>query len=584
MRIRTNELKPMVISGLAALAFIMAFSGAASFSIVNAAWGTAGAPVSPSAGQYGVPFTVAVQNLMCQPIKDVSFTLSALNTGFSLAGGSGSAVQSTPIVQAGQQFSYTFYLNVPKNMTEGLYNMQGEIIYYYPQTVYTNCTAPQSSGYNLNTPAEYYAVPIFFSGNALLQFTQSSMQLVAGTVNNATFSVRNLGTGNATQVRVIVSVPSGKGSVISQPLVIPSIPAGQVAEMEFPIYLSGNVSGSPLQLNFSSTFLSGGSVLQTEKSQFALSVSSKPPVIILQNRTVAGVGSTTVLSIGIKNNGNVPLYYVQASLAQQQSFSANSSGTVSVTNGNPGYFEAIQPNQTVWFTPSVTTSPSVSEGGYNMRLSLIYTAGGASQTYNYNMGVIVAPRVAVELSDVTATPLGFNSTGIQVSGNLLDIGSGNAYYSQVYAYLLYNNTVIASNTSYVGEILSDSPTAFNLVLVPQGMERPPGEQQLGRQATSRNTTALSQANLRVKLYATYQDDMGNGLRSNSSSYVVSAGPQAGSGAIIPGSGNFALRNSRNSSNTYLYYIGASIAVAATVVYLYRRRGRGLKRKKERQVA
>lgn len=583
----------VMIAAFAALALLPSLAGATSdFGIVNAAWGTSGAPVSPAPGQYGVPLTITVQNLMCQPIKDVQFTLSTLGTGFTMSGGGGSSTQTVSTVAAGQQFSYTFYLNVPSGAVQGAYPMSGRLTYYYPVSVNNNCTASSSVAYNQYTPADYYSIPVYFSGNAVLSYRQGPAQVIPGGTENVTLLVTNTGSGNATQLQAVVSLPQGsRASVVSQPDTADLIAPGATAKLDFELSLPANLSGSSLPINITSSFLNGGSVYQVQRTPLSLSVSSRAPIVIVQNQTVAGVGGTTQLSIGIRNNADYPITYVQASLGQQTrlGLATNSTSTVTVTKGNPGYFDSIAPGQTVWFAPSVTTSPSVSEGGYNMVLLLSYMApGNVSQSAGYTIGVVVAPRVNVVLQGVSASPLGLNSTGVQVSGNLLDMGSGNAYYSEVYAYLLVNGTVVGSNSTYVGEVLSDSPAAFSVTLSQQPSLAQRGSQaaQSGGTPASGNAVVSQRQDMQVELYAVYYDDLGDQFRSNSSTYGVGSGSFLGPGTP---SGAFVV-----NGNTYRSIRGgtdyASVAVAVVIValigaagfYLYKRRSKK-GRRKERQV-
>lgn len=580
----------MMIAAFAALAALPGVAAATDFSVVNAAWGTSGSSLMPVAGQNGVPLTITMQNTMCEPIRDVSFTLSTLGTGFSMGSGGGSATQSVATVAAGSQFSYTFYLNVPKDAVQGTYPMSGELTYYFPQTIYSNCTAPSSSSYSLATPAEYYSIPVYFGGNAVIAYSQGPAQVMPGSVENVTLLLTNLGSGNATQVQATINPqPGSHAGVISQPGTIVSIPAGNTAALSFTMSIPANLSGSTLPLNITTSYLSGGTSYQVQKSSFGLSVSSKAPIIIISNQTVAGVGGTTQLSIGIKNNGDVPMTYVQASLGQQTKIGVvtNTTSTLTVTRNNPEYFNSIAPGQTVWFTPSVTTSPSVSEGGYNMVLLLSYMGNGnVSQSAGYTIGVIVAPRVSVVPQGVSVSPLGLNSTGVQVSGNLLDMGSGNAYYSEVYAYLMSNGTVIGSNSTYVGEVLSDSPTAFSVLLVPSL----PAAQRGGAQpvqGSGGNVVRSGPQNLQVRLYAVYYDDLGDMFRSNASTYSVDQGSllglSGGSGPVLVSNGNGTYRFTRSGPDYIGYAVVAVIAVIAAAGFLLYRRKSKKGRKRERQV-
>lgn len=582
--------KATIMAALAVLALLPAFISAAQFSIMNSAWGTNSAAASPVAGQYGAPFTVTIQNLMCAPLKNVTFQLSTWGTGYATSNGGTASTQSIASVAANQQFSYTFYLNVPKNVSYAESYLSGELTWDSPSTLYTNCTTTPTTLYYVNTP-DYFSIPIYFSGNAALTYRQSPVQLNSGAAQNVTLLVTNIGSGNATQLQATVSAqPGSHASVIAQPATIPSLSPGATADVNFMMSIPGNLTGSSIPLNISSSFDNGGSAVQTQKSSVSLSVSSKPAIVVVQNQTIAGVGGTTQLSIGITNNEGSPIYYVQASLAQQQ-MTTNSSGSIAVTRGNPGYYSVIEPGQTVWFTPSVTTSPSISEGGYGARLSIAYTSSdGASQTVGYNIGIIVAPRLAVALQGVTASRLAANSTGVQVAGNLLDIGSGNAYYAEVYAYLLSNGTVIDSNSTYVGEVLSDSPTAFSVVLSSAvalaAGNRTASAASGSAGGFSRNSTAFNQQNMEVEVYAVYQDDLGDQFKSNVSTYSVSSGGLfgLGSGAVVVGANGSTYRLSRSGSSYDIYiYIAVAAVIIVLGVYLYRRRSKRHSKKKERQV-
>lgn len=575
----------------------LSMAGATQFSVINAAWGTQNmSSVNPLPGQHSVPLTITMQNLLCDPLKNVTLTLSTWSTNFTFSNGQNSDVQSISNVGPNQQFKYTFYVNVPSGISPGTYNLPAQVTWESTNNQFLNCTAPLNAYYYINTPINI-VIPVYFNGNPNLQYKSQSLYLTPGQINNVTLYVSNIGFGNASDVQTNVAlqgIQNSKIGILEQPNTIPYLAAGATKPVHFSISIPSNFTGLLLPLNLTSTFANGTtSSYQHLKSTLNLLVQSNIPIMITENETVTNVGAITQLSIGITNNEKTPIYSVEATLSQQNA----SSSSMSVTKGNPSYYSIIEPNQTVWFRPSVTTSPSATEGGYNTKLSISYQdSAGSMQTLNYNIGVVVVARLAMVQEGVSVYPESVNSSLFAVSGSLIDEGSGNAYYAEVYATLMRNNTIISQNSTYVGEVLTNSPTAFSLLLngasgyssntniaaqSSNAIRR--SANSIGASNTVSNSisgkTAFSPTgsnNLKVKVYVVYQNDLGNVFTTNSTTYNVSGSFFAG--AISSLSQYY----THKSSGTPIYvYVIIIIAIIAAFVFLYKKYwGKKAKEQKE----
>ncbi len=578
------------IAALIAFAFIIAMPiiNASQFSLIDVAWGAHNVS-GPIAGQQNVPLVVTMQNLQCATLKNVTLTLSLLGSDFAAANGQSSITESVAEVGPNQQFTYTFYVNVLPSISGGMQYLNAHIAWESPSSVSLNCTSPASAYYYINSPY-YFTLPVYFGGISKLKYSQNVTQLAIGTVNNVTLYISNIGTGNASQIDTEIGLGQSKAVVLKQPGTIANLSPGETKAVNFTVAIPGNFSGSTLLANVSSTFINGSYAYQNERSTMAFLVPAKLPLLITQNNTTIYIGGTKTVSIGITNNGASPIYSLQAALTPQNM----SSSSLAVTKGNLAYYSVIEPGQTVYFTPSITTSPSASEGGYNIGLSISYQdQTGAQQSQRYNVGLLVVPRLSVVLNGVTAYQATVsNAIGmVTVSGDAIDEGSDNVNYAEVYAYIIDNGKIISENSTYIGEILTDSPTAFTVPLAyplaytagQHGFNASSNASRnynASRKYAQGNYTAIAQnSSLKVGVYVVYQNDFGSQIETNTSTYEVSA----------PSFSTFiAMRFKKGNPYADYEYAAAIIAIAIIAVVAYKRHRKRKKlgneeKRKERRV-
>lgn len=581
----------VLLVAFVALGLVPYAASAAQFSIVNVEWGTPSAALFPMPGQYGTPLTVVMQNWQCGQIKNVTLTLSTWSTNFTTVNRQGSIAESISNVSSNQQFQFTFYLNIPSNIAPGVYDLPAQITWESTTNTYDNCTSTPSAFYSLHTPY-YFSVPVYISGNPVLQYSANTTSLVAGKVNNLTLYISDNGFGNAMQVQFSVSPLSQSVGVLNHLGIISSLGAGSKAALNLSVYIPSNFTSSLLSFNVSAQFLNGSSGFQHQKNILSFLVSPSSQLGVAENVSTVYVGYTSPLVIGITNKGSAPISSVEASLGMSK-MNTSSSGEVSVTGGNPSYYSVVEPGQTIWFMPYITTGPSTPEGGYGSTLSVSYSnSNGAQETDSYPIGFAVASRVSIITDGVSVSSSGINSSSITVSGSLIDQGSGNAYYATVYAYMTRNGTIVSSNSSYVGEVLTDSPTPFSFTVSMPAMQ---GYLTQSTNAASgnfvhatRNTlsgntiTAGISHNEKVELYVTYQNDLGGQFKTNESFYSI--GGSSPHGIVPSGSAAVYYRNTA-SSGIPIYIYAIAVAAAACAGFLAYRRMHGPRKKKpkERQV-
>jgi hypothetical protein len=275
-------------------------------------------------------------------------------------------------------------------------------------------------------------------------------------------TVQYLGTSTATSLQATLSLPAGftnqNGGSTSTAYGAMTNP-DQTVELTFYLNVaSSDPAGSytfPLVLTWSTAFTSGLNQSLTASppaigqpptaNTYVLSVTQ------LSNSVVSGVASTVNFEVG--NSGTGTVY--------SPTFSLSATSPLVVMSNSASPETSLRPGQAETFTAVVSTSPSATPGVYSGTLLAGFTdQSGIQHTQSFSVGFILTGTVELIVQNEQVTQA---STGLTVTGSLLNEGGASAYYAQVTGSV---RGFPGSNATayYTGEIDPNSPVSFIITI------------------------------------------------------------------------------------------------------------------------
>jgi len=214
-----------------------------------------------------------------------------------------------------------------------------------------------------------------------LTITTSTQTLIAGSNNQVTFTIRNIGEDTATQISVSLSLPSSAtgGSLMilngsDGRWYIGSLGSVDYYTIPATIYVSPSAAGSPYQLTFTLTYNYYGAKTETR------TVGVNVPSLNVTGASIAAsiapyelvLGQNNVLTLKLKNIGDADATSITVSLVMPGA--ATGSSTLSLINSDGRWtYNAINKNDEVSIPLTIYASPSSAGQTYQATLSLAYS-------------------------------------------------------------------------------------------------------------------------------------------------------------------------------------------------------------------
>lgn len=445
-----------VVALLAALAFIsiggISYAlGAASttticnpgnspFVVTGVSWGTQGSPQSSGPGEQDVPLTVGLLYTGTCELTAASFELS-LPQPLTAADGSNQTTTYNVSVESDTILAETYQVNIGASAHLGTY------------------TIPLYIGYNTT----YYAgiffqsinVTVSLNGSVKLGYSVNTTSLVPGKVNNLTVSISNAGTGIASVISTIIEAPSQVG-VLDQLPTIQSLSPGTTVEDPLQLFVPSGLTGSAVTLSFTASYYDAYSLTETTSQSVGLVVQQTPEntlsLLLTQVNDTTVAGTQSRLAVTLTNGGGSPIY--------SPSLSVESSSPVIILQTDPiNYQPTLQPGASINYYVTVGSSPDSTPGIYGSTVTVTYSdSGGEAHAQTFPIGFVVEGTIHFVFQGVAVSQ---STTGLAVSGSLLNEGSTDSYYVGISGWV---GSASQNQSSYVGEVDTDTPTPFTLTI------------------------------------------------------------------------------------------------------------------------
>ena len=450
-------------------------------------------------GAVSIAFSTPSSVLYSGVVNNVTITTTNFGSGAATsvsvsaaAAGQVSILDQLPPLQAlgaGENSTSVLRIFVPSSLSGSAVSLTLTAKYYDPLSL--SGSASQTLG--------FYVVPFEPASPFVLEGAQWGTSDLSPQPGDAdvplTVSLQYLGTSEAIALDSQLTLPSGftdvQGATTSSQYTA-SVQPDQVVQLTFDVDIGKGVQ--PGSYNFS-LFLSWES---GQVSKFTEALTAAPPEVGVEvptggtsislrqvNSTVVS-GASGVLAFSVANSGSSSVYSVSISLQP--------SSPIVVQSGSPSAQVAVlRPGASTLFYVTVGSSPDSSVGAYGGTATVTYSdLDGVQHTVTYTVEFTLTGSVRLVVQDETVSQ---TSSGLTVSGSLLNEGEASAYY------LVVSGSVSGgtgnSTADYVGEVDPNSPTPFTIT-IPFTAPRTP---------TKANVTVVE----------SYQDSFGNHLKSSSAS-------------------------------------------------------------------
>ena len=379
----------------------------------------------------------------------------------------------------------------------------------------------------------------------LLVYQAEDTSLVPGAANDVPFTVTNLGTEPIFQVHTAVAAPSQASVLTLFPTLAELGPNGS-ATNTVEVYVSDSLANSPLELTFTTSYVDvqgvTGSSTQTV-GLYTLGSNSSLPSVLVSISPIAskvGAGTQSKVSFKVENVGQAPLDSPVLSLSVSSPLVVIQNSSYAIPSG------VLKPGASVPFLALVGAGTTATPGYYPASVTITYLdQTGEEKSATFTSGLLLSGTIELVIQAPEVTQ---GNTTLSVSGEILNEGFSNAYYSSVAGSMAGSRGT--SQSDYVGEIDPNTPVPFSLTIpyTPSGSVRT--------------------ANIDVNL--TFKDSLG--LSGSYSSTI-----QARLTPVSSGLGSTTSTASAASGVDLLTYLElgvmAALAVMAAVGFVYIRRSR-----------
>lgn len=465
----TQQLRVYVPSSLSGSAVSLTLSAsyydAYSISITTAQ--TLGFSVSSAQSLVTILFSTSVPALTAGEVNNV--TISVSNIGSSSASSLSFTVTASSQIGLLNQFSSIATLGSGREVSQVLQvyvpsSLAGSAVTLtftasYEDSLAISGTSTQTVGFYVLSlsPSSPYVVQGVEWGSANLS-PQPGDQNVPLILN-----VQYLGSAAASSLKATVDLPSGFTDQNSHPTAVTyvsTVSPDQAVQLTF--YLDLDVTLTPGSYNFpvqlewttSTSATLSENVTVSPPAIGQLSGSGGITLSLSQSDSTVVAGTSSTASFVLKNVGAESIF--------SPSFSLTASSPLIVMGNLPGGFQSVLGSgQSAVLRVLISSSPSATLGVYGGTLTVAYTdLSGNQHTQNFAVGFVLTGSVEMVLQDVLVSQ---TSSGVTVSGSILNEGSASAYYSYVSGSIGHVATPNAS-ADYVGEIDPNTPTPFSVTI------------------------------------------------------------------------------------------------------------------------
>ena len=509
------------------------------FKVLNVVWGNSTHQVAAGPGQMDVPLTITLQNYgsTCS-LQNVKGVLEVYGGFSNFNGSSGYPAYYTQLISPSSITDMSFDLNIGSNVLAGPSTSYSYILYLYFNL--TNSSSRYSQTVGIQIPMH---------GSPDLLFTPNDRALIAGEVNNLTVRVTNSGSGYAYGID---TAPSSSSVAIleNNPQPINSLAPGETRNITLQLYVPASSAGQSVSLALDSYYISPygyNTSLTGSLGLYALSALQSTISVSASTPEIQS-GRVDMVNITIANNGASAINNLSAIFSPQSPMTLI---------GSEGYenFGSIAPGASVTVPLEVYIAPSTTSGTVaDLDVQLSYS--GQSEGNPRVLSFLTPGYVNITQVSTTVLPSAPQKGGIfSLTSTLNNLGTTTASAATVTAYPPAGISVLGANSSFIGDISPDNPTAFTVSFKVAPTAKS------GTYVIPVVLTYSNNLNQRVNTALNFSVDIGNG--SSNVTIISNGGTQGNRGTTV---------HAGSSAGAVIAAI-VVLAIAGAGIYFYRK-GRG----------
>ncbi len=425
-------------------------ASATGFKVLGVVWGNSTHPIAAGPGESDVPLTVTMQNYgtTCN-LVNLEGKLEVSNIYSNFNGSSTYPLYYLQQLAPSTIFNMVFYLNIAANASVGNNSTSSYYLYlYYNYTNYTVNTARNEQTFSIGIPMR---------GSPSLTFMPNSRALVAGEVNNLTLKVHNGGTGYAYGIDTVMA-SSSSIYLENTPQVINSLAPGATGNVTLQLYVPPSMAGQSISADLDPHYISPYGYNTSATSYLSLYALSalQSSVSLSASTSEVQSGSINKVNLTITNNGASVIDNVSAILSAQSPLTLI---------GSEGYanFKSIAPGASVNIPTELYVASSSSSGSTVANLDVQLAYDGQSESNQRVLSFLTPGYINLTRVSTTILPSTLTRGGIfSLTSTLNNLGTTTASAVTVTAYPPKRMAPLGANTTFVGDILPDNPTAFTV--------------------------------------------------------------------------------------------------------------------------
>ncbi len=434
-------------------------SAQASFNVVSVVWGTQSNnnqnttvsnsqqihEIAAGPGMMDVPLTLTLDNNNNCELVDVAAQMPLVSYFTDINGSPLYAVDRIQSVAPYSFFNVVYYLDIANNTPVGPTGSTYEKVNLLWN--YTNST----EGYSAS---EQFYVPLKGSSSLLLNVTNHT--LVAGQINEISFLIKNTGSGYAYAIKPSISSSSDvSAQANSTSTEIQSLAPNQTSSIELPVYVSAGASSQAipisLDLNYINPYGENVSIPET-LDMYAITPPSTLQISFPESITE---GEPISANIMLSNSGSSPMTNMSVQLNPSSPLDIIGSDGYYTLSAIPAHGNVIIPVELYVASSSSTTA--------SMGIDISYVFDGESQSSSRTLDFLTPGYINVTETDTTLLPAAPTIGGIfSVTGTLLNVGTTSATALSMTPVPPTGIEILGSNSTFLGTVSTDSPTAFTL--------------------------------------------------------------------------------------------------------------------------
>ncbi|MFQ6135076.1 MAG: COG1361 S-layer family protein, partial [Nitrososphaerales archaeon] len=368
------------------------------FKVTSVEWGTAASTLEVGPGDVGVPLSVTVRNSGDNAVTDLTGTLHLGEAFFNSTRGKTTVYHFSDQISPGKTGVFSFILNAGEDASVGSHTLKLTLDY----RMMVGSQALKGTPVNVT-------VPVLLLGKVNLDVSTDTTNLTPGELNQIGLSFGNSGSGTASSIDTVLTMPvglilSGSDNFIHFDKIAP----GETVSRSITVQVSSTAAGSQAQIQLSITYRDAYGNIRTVIRSLGFKIEAERTLFKVAESVWTSIGSLVevgpgdegvTLNVKVQNLGENTVTGLQGTLYLKPPFEKTLEDNVVVSS----YGGAVQPGQTANFNFVFNVEDDADVGRYILDMSLTYLVVKGNQYQRGEPINLTVPILLLGRVDITAS-------------------------------------------------------------------------------------------------------------------------------------------------------------------------------------